>query len=343
LEQWLNSSIVYEVTKKWLNQYYIQSTWYGNEPEWHWFATTTTLDGLLLILWSKNATPYTDQEFWAWKSRSTAAGVLPAKDKKWLSFSGIVTLLKGDFTKVADEFKKLRWEEKDKEMRHRIFVETGFYRRVDSWIGPILEYFDINAPDNLADADEKEAAEYPWWNINGTFEHLKAMHHSFNIHVTARDVPLHQVEKYTGAWALAYEYINNAQTKHDANNGVVPYKNRFQTAWALLYHLDKYKSWYARYMADMPRGTYVKLMLGDHAYDQFIALYNKKKWDIGSDGSKADNKKQELLNFLEYEFIIDNIRWWANEDVSVLKVQDDKIDISCVCIVENFVVNCKAR
>lgn len=47
-------------------------------------------------------------------------------------------------------------------MRHRIFVETGFYRRVDSWIGPILEHFDINVPDNLADADEKGAAEYPW-------------------------------------------------------------------------------------------------------------------------------------------------------------------------------------
>ena len=49
-------------------------------------------------------------------------------------------------------------------MRYRVFVETGFYRRVDSWIGPILEYFDINAADNLADTDEKAGAtgEYPW-------------------------------------------------------------------------------------------------------------------------------------------------------------------------------------
>jgi hypothetical protein len=61
-----------------------------------------------------------------------------------------------------------------------MFVESGIYRKADNIAGSILEFFNINALDDLADENESKVMNYGREKIKGELEQLKKFHHSHN-------------------------------------------------------------------------------------------------------------------------------------------------------------------
>lgn len=104
-------------------------------------------------------------------------------------------------------------------------------------------------------------------------------------------------------------------SSYENNNGKVPYKQRYRTAAALMYMVEKYKDGYARELRIYPKGTYVKLILGAQAHAVFIERYNEKKREL--ENSKTGNAVQEILMTMEYNFIVGQIAGSPQQDARV--------------------------
>ena len=88
--------------------------------------------------------------------------------------------------------------------------------------------------------------EYGWNKINGVLEHLSKFHAAYN----ANAAP---------GMAMATGIVEGAVASYNATQNC-SMKQRWQVAGALLYSLDKMKSWYAKGLAKQPIGTYVKIL-----------------------------------------------------------------------------------
>lgn len=306
----------YTITKKW-DKYHIKSSGYaidhqdekGKKEKILWaFETTTDLTGLLLIIANKKLIAYTDKEI----NEGTKNDVVPTtRPRKLRSLGTVMEFIKGGGTSMIEAWKKRREESNKAELEYRMFHEFNIYRRLESKFWSILEQFDMNFLDDLA--DEKEAAwlEWGWKKIEWDFQQIDKFHHSYNVNLFGDG-------ESWGKWANAMceARIDAAMAAYEAGyDGVRMYKYRYKAAAALLYMLKKYKNGTARLMNKYPRGTYVKVLFGAPAYKVFLERYKEKKKLL--ENSKFWSKIQEDLMTMEYDFICHNIAGWPLQDERV--------------------------
>lgn len=296
------------------DKYRIKSTWYDatvTGEDWKpkdiqtHFDLTTDLSGILLVLAGKNIAPYTPTEKESIQ-RQERWNDLPTTPKKIRSLSTIRSVLKWWTKSVMDGLKKKRWENQEDEVKYLLFTEMNLYRKMSNWpLGQILEKFDLDIFDDLADDAESSAMDYNRKKIEWYLSHFK----KFNLVYNAPNgiFGLLEIKKIV-KWATD-SYPNCSL------------KQRHKVAAVLLHMLDKMKSGYAKDFAEFPRGTYVKLLMWPVAYTSFLEKYKaleqeSKKWN--DDKSK---KKLEALTMLEYNFIVENTRGWANMDADRVRAQ----------------------
>ncbi len=306
----------YTITKKW-DKYHIKSSGYAidyqdekgkKEKILSAFETTTDLTGLLLIIANKKLIAYTDSEI----DEGTKNDVVPTtRPKTRRSPSTVIEFIKGGGTSMIEAWKKRREDSNKADFEYKMFHEFNIYRRLEGKFGSILEHFDMNFLDDLA--DEKEAAwlEYGWKKIEWDFQQIDKFHHSYNVNLFGDG-------ESWGKWANAMceARVDAAMAAYEAGyDGVRMYKYRYKAAAALLYMLKKYKNGTARLMNKYPRGTYVKILFGAPAYKVFLERYKEKKKLL--ENSKFWSKIQEDLMTMEYDFICHNIAGWPLQDERV--------------------------
>jgi len=64
-----------------------------------------------------------------------------------------------------------------------MFNEYNIYRRLEHKFGGVLEYFDMNFLDDMADHKETEGLEYGWKKIKADLEHIEKFHHGYNVNL----------------------------------------------------------------------------------------------------------------------------------------------------------------
>jgi hypothetical protein len=265
------------------------------------FDTTTDLAGMLLILAGKKLKPYTkiDEENTAYADIKD--GTVPTRSSKNRSFSTIWSVIKWWWKAAIEWLKKKWWWDQEDELKQILFNEMNLYRKIsDGPIGKLLAGFDLDVFDDLADEAEASGMEYGWKKINGYYEQLLKFHPAWNTGVR------------NGGLAIAKDLMKWAVASYKANK-TCSYKDRLKTAGSLLYVLEKMKSWYSKDFAEYERWIFVKIMLGPQAYSIYEQRYNKLELE-SRDNSWEWYKKREQLMLLEYNFIVDSIRWWPNTD-----------------------------
>ena len=276
------------------------------------FETLTDLSGMLLILAGKKLIPYTDEEQKRMNETHPSDGIIPEKrystGSVW-SFNTVWNVLKWWGTKMIEAWKKKHDETGKEELEHVLFNQMNIYRKLQNNFWEILEFFDMDFLDDLADESEANSMEYGFKKIESHFNHLKKFHHSHNYgwlnSLGTKTVWANEMVKWDVESALDY---------YDAGKQI-PYKLRYKTAAGLRYMLDKYKSGYARFLSGYPRGTFIKILYGTQAYKRFEIMYAKEEAYLKSTGNnKLGNKIQEQLMLFEYNFISHNLAGWPKQD-----------------------------
>lgn len=309
--------VEYTVTyNKVSKDYHIASTWYAidqvsdtweKKKEVTYFETTTDLTGLLLLIANKKLKPRTSEEM----EYGTENNVIPTtRPKNRRSIGRVRDFLKDGGSSMVEARKKKREDSSKKDFEYMMFHEYNIYRRLQSRFGGILEHFDMDFLDDLADEKDANAMTYGREKIEWDYNQINKFHHSYNVNIFWEWESGHK-----GANAMCESRMEAAMESYDNNNGDVPYKQRYKVAAALLYMIEKYKNGTARLMQRYPRGSYVKILFGAPAYKIFMEKYEEKKSLL--ENSKYGNKIQQDLVLFEYNFICSNISWWGQQDERV--------------------------
>jgi hypothetical protein len=280
------------------------------------FEATTDLTGLMMIIANKKLLAYTkDQE-----EAGIENNVIPTtRPKTWRSVWRVRDFVSGEGKHIVEAWKKKREETSKADFEYMMFNEYNIYRRLEHKFWGVLEYFDMNFLDDMADHKETEGLEYGWKKIKADFDHIEKFHHGYNVNLMGEGESKHK-------WgnAMCEERMDKAMESYNHNNGNVPYKQRYRAAAALMYMLKTYKNGTARLMQRYPRGSYVKILFWAAAYKVFVEKYEAKKAEL--ENSKYWSKIQQDLVLLEYNFICNNIAGWGQQDERVRDqdINDDK-------------------
>lgn len=179
--------IEYHIAPKGNGKYHIASSGYAiedpdkkNKMTLTKFDMTTDLTGLLIVLANKKLTPYTAVEKKAFDADEN--DVLPERrpNKLW-SLSTVWEVMKDGGKKFVDAWTKKKDAAGKQELEHRLYQEYNIFRRLDGAFGGVLEFFDMNFLEDLADEAEPEAMEYGWKKIDSEYQQLIKFHHSYNV------------------------------------------------------------------------------------------------------------------------------------------------------------------
>lgn len=316
--------IEYTIERIW-SRYRVMSTGFeAAVPEGSWdkkttvkknirFDTTTDLTGVLLILWSRKLVPYTEKEYKNYKQWHPSDGIIPEKrytDRSLWSLRTVFSVLKWGGKKIADQWLKKLDETGKDELQYVLFQEKNVYRKLHNMFGGALEFFDMDIFEDLAEESEAESMNYGFKKIETYFKHLQNFHHSFNIWWSIK-----AGTDIQGANNMVKRDIDKALKYYTAGR-TIPYKSRYKVAAGLWYMLDKYKAWYAKLLSTYPRGTFVKILFWEQAYNRFKTMYEQEERNLlNADRGKHRNKIQHQLMLFEYNFVSHNIAGWPRQDL----------------------------
>jgi hypothetical protein len=305
--------VEYTVEKVW-DKYHVKSTGFDAEvPDKDSkkqiqtsFDITTDLSWVLLLLAGKNITPYTKKEKEVLKVQEWW-DTLPQKEKKIWSWSTLWPVLKGAKKSVIDGIKKKWWEKKEEELKYLLFTEGNLYRKMsDGPLWKLLWKFDLNAFGDLADEAEAGWMDYHRNKIKWYLDHFS----KFNMVYNAPQPTMFGLP-------MMCKVVESANKSYPN----LSFKQRHKVAAVLLRMLDKMKSWYSKDFAQFPRWTYIKLLMWPVAYTSFLEKYKKLELEANQGNSKRSKDKMEQLSMLEYNFIVENTRWWPNMDENRVRKQ----------------------
>ncbi len=295
--------VEYQIESVWSNKYRITSTPYQSEMADKdgksktaniAFDTTTDLAGMLLILSTKKLVPFNEQEYVDYKKKDgLSSDTVPQVKRKWHSLSTWRSVLSGKGKDIIDGIKKKFKENEEESLKYALFTEWRLMRRVaNGWLWKVLDGFDLNVLNEMAWEIEIEWQNFWWKKIEGVFKFLDSFHAANN----AYGPP--------GMW-MVEGIVTWAVQKY--NSWSLGMKDRRKVAGALLYSIDKMKSWYAKNLSKYPAGTYVKILFGEQYYHHYMRHYKNLELEA-KENSDAGRAAQERLNMLEYNFIVANVR-----------------------------------
>lgn len=276
------------------------------------FDATLDLSGVLLLIASKKLEAKTQKEYILTQAEHPSDGVVPEKRygwKSWRSLRTVLGVLKDGWKSIIDQWKKKLDETGKSELKYLLFQEANIYRKLDGIFWGALEFFDMNIFDDLAEEAEAEAMNYGFKKVEARYNYLKKFHKSYNYGGSKSFET-----NINGSWKMAADDVLEALQYYESGNQI-PYKLRTQVAAALWYNMETFKTWYTGALSPYAnQGIYIKLLLWQQAYNNYLTRYNKIKAELDAAPNwKVRNQKQDQLMRLEYEFISHNISGGAQQ------------------------------